>query len=150
MTAEPKKKRRKGKSPSAQTLAECRKRGWIAQSVEQRIPKSFITRDLFGVIDIVAITPGGILGIQATGGRHNAARRDKILAEPRALAWLRAGAALAVWNWEKQGPRGKRKVWTLREVPILCVDFEPDSAPAPSSLHVQVLEEFERGLERAA
>ena len=120
-------RKRGGVSPTARTLAECRNRGWHAQVVEQTIPRTWIKRDLFGVIDIVAITPTGILGIQATGGGHNAARRDKILAEPRALAWLQAGAALAVWNWEKQGARTSRKVWTLREVVVTAAEFEAEA-----------------------
>lgn len=104
-------------TPTARTLVECRKRGWDAQVVEQTIPRTFIKRDLFGVIDIVAITERGILGIQATsggsGGGHSA-RVAKIRKEPRVAKWLATGARLQVWSWAKQGPRGKRKVWTLR------------------------------------
>lgn len=44
-------------SPTARALAECRKRGWVAQVVEQTIPRTFIKRDLFGVIDIIAVKP---------------------------------------------------------------------------------------------
>jgi hypothetical protein len=103
-------------TPSARTLKECRARGWDAQVVEQTIPRTFIKRDLFGVIDIVAITPGGLLGIQATGGSGgaHAARRAKILAEPRALRWLQAGAGLEIWSYAKQGKAGARKLWALR------------------------------------
>ncbi|MCA1833025.1 MAG: hypothetical protein ABR520_11185 [Mycobacteriales bacterium] len=133
--AAPAKKRRKSSiSPTSRTLAECRKRGWIAQVVEQHLPfpKPFGTkRDLFGVIDIVAICPGcpsdfsdapfigrpSIVAIQATsaltGGNH-AARRAKILAEPRAKAWVEAGGRLELWSWSKRGDRGKAKRWTLR------------------------------------
>lgn len=79
-------------TPTARTLAECRKRGWIAQVVEQTIPRTFIKRDLFGCIDIVAVTPEGIVGIQATsnltGGNHGM-RVQKILAEPRMREWCR-------------------------------------------------------------
>lgn len=133
-------------SPTARTLVECRKRGWIAQCVEQTIPHTFIKRDLFGVIDIVAVTatcdrhvlsPGGvdkltvewpaILGIQATSnntsGNHSA-RRTKILAEPRALKWIEAGGRLEVWSWAKQGARGKAKRWTLRIEAITVKDFD--------------------------
>lgn len=114
-------------SPSARTIAECRKRGWTIQCVEQtiRIPggRTF-KRDLFGVLDLVALTGAGILGIQATGGGNNSHRRAKILAEPRARLWLLNGARLAIWNWEKQGARGKRKTWQLREVEIVAADFE--------------------------
>lgn len=136
-------------SPTARTLKECRKRGWIAQVVEQTIPRTFIKRDLFGIIDVIAVTPskkaigglccvykqpydakpgehtcdscgttntvtpGEIIGIQATSGTNHAARRDKALAEPRLQAWLDAGGRFAIWSWRKAGARGKRKTWTL-------------------------------------
>ena len=107
------KKKKRGKSPTALTLEECGKRGWIAQVVEQRIPHTFITRDLFGIIDIIAVVPGeAILGIQATsnnGGTH-AARVHKALAEPRLTTWLKAGGRFAVWSWSKRG-----RLWVLRE-----------------------------------
>jgi hypothetical protein len=99
-----KRKRRSGPSPTALTLEECRNRGWTAEVVEQRIPKTFITRDFIGVIDIIAFSPSdGIIGIQATsgsGGNH-AARVHKALAEPRLIKWLRAGGKFQVWSWKK-------------------------------------------------
>lgn len=107
-------------SPTARTLAECRKRGWIAQVVEQTIPRTFIKRDLFGCIDIIAVAKplndaGGIIGIQVTSGSNHAARLAKAKAEPRIAAWLSAGAKFFVWSWAKQGARGERKRWMLRE-----------------------------------
>jgi hypothetical protein len=102
-------------SPTARSLAECRKRGWECQVVEHY---NFYTKrkhDLFGVIDIVACTPNGILGIQATTGDNHAARVTKSLAEPRLARWLASGARFSVWSWSKRGDRGKRKLWTLRE-----------------------------------
>lgn len=128
-TPPPKAKRRKGTSPTARTLAELRKRGWTAQVVERRLPRTFTTVDLFGVIDLIAIVPlsdmapprgetlarrGAILGIQATTGEHHANRRTKILAEPRAAEWVAAGGRLELWTWSMTGARGKRKRWTLR------------------------------------
>jgi len=112
-------------SPTQRTLAECKRRGWPANVVEQRVPRVFITRDLFNCIDIVAIADHAILGIQATSGTNHAARRAKILAEPRALQWLQAGARFEVWSWSKRGPRGKRKLWTLRVQEIRVEDFAP-------------------------
>jgi hypothetical protein len=102
-------------SPNARALAECRRRGWPAQTVEQRIPHTFITRDLFGVIDIVALAGPRIIGIQVTSGSNHAARIAKIAAEPRARAWCEAGGKIEVWSWSKRGAKGKRKVWTMRE-----------------------------------
>jgi hypothetical protein len=111
-----------GTSPTARTLAECRRRGWPAQVVEQTIPRTFIKRDLFGFIDIVALTPDGLLGIQATSGTNHAARITKARQQPHFAAWLRSGARFAVWSWSRRGDRGKRKLWTLREesVHVVC------------------------------
>lgn len=110
------KKRKKGTSPTARSLAECRKRRWTAGVVEKfvRFPKPGHLVDLFGVIDIIAITPEGIVGIQATSGTNHANRRDKILAEPRARQWIDAGCKLELWTWSMKGSRGKRKLWALR------------------------------------
>jgi len=137
------KKRKASTSPTARSLAELRKRGWPAQVVEQHLPypKPFGTkRDLFGVIDIVAIVPidelpgaGCILGIQATsaltGGNH-AARRDKILAELRAKSWVEAGGRLELWSWSKRGGRGARKLWTLRVEAFTRESWEAELPPA--------------------
>lgn len=133
---EPKKKRKKSTPTTARTLAECRKRGWIAGVVERRIPfpKPRGTKfDLFGVIDVVAVEPGqkGAIGIQSTSnssgrqGGHHADHRAKILAEPRALVWLEAGNRLELWSWSVQGARGKRKLWTLRVEVFAPDDWRP-------------------------
>lgn len=121
-------------SPTARTLAECKRRGWIAQVVEQTIPRTFIKRDLFGVIDIIAVepsrsltggmvcdlvVPGRIIGIQATSGTNHAARVAKAKAEPRTAHWLGAGGVLEIWSWSKRGGKGKRKLWVLREEAVV-------------------------------
>lgn len=130
-------KRRKGTSPTARTLAECKRRGWIAGVVERHIPfpRPMGTKiDLFGVIDLVVIvpaffetpladlqTPGSILAIQATASAaHHAHRRTKILAEPRARQWVAAGGRLELWSWSqrvaknKDGSKAKQPKWMLR------------------------------------
>jgi hypothetical protein len=106
-------------TPTQRTLAECRKRGWTAAVVEKWNPHARIRQDLFGCIDIVALTPEGILGIQACAGSSHAARREKARQEPRLSAWLGAGARFSVWSWSKRGERGKRKLWALREESLL-------------------------------
>lgn len=108
------KKRKKAVSPTARSLAECRKRGWTAGVVERFNSHVRILQDLFGCIDIIAITPDGILAIQATTGDNHASRVTKILEEPRAKKWVEAGARFEVWTWSKRGERGARKLWTLR------------------------------------
>lgn len=115
-TPAPKKKRKSSTSPTQRTLAECKKRGWIAQVVERWNPHARVRQDLFGVIDLIALRypEAGIIGIQACAGASHADRRAKILAEPRALAWVEAGGKIELWSWSKRGDRGKRKLLTLR------------------------------------
>lgn len=131
--ATPKAKRKKSTSPTQRTLAELRKRGWPAGVVEKfvRFPPPGHHVDLFGVLDVVAITTEvasmahplgeepprkgtGTLGIQACAGGDHGRRRAKILAESRARLWVEAGNRLELWSWSARGAKGKRKLWTLR------------------------------------
>ena len=127
-----------------------KRRGYTAQVVEHW--NAFARRrvDLFGVVDVLALAPeqwpdrvvghyngdplvcslpaipAAIVGIQACAGSSHAARRTKILAEPRAKQWLHAGGRLEIWSFSKTGPRGKTKRWTLRIEPI-TVDMFADT-----------------------
>lgn len=112
-------------TPTKRALKEIRSLGYTAQVVEHW--NSFARRriDLFGFADIVVLTPGSIVAVQVTAGSSHAARRKKILAEPRALAWIRAGGVLELWSFAKQGARGERKTWKLRKESIVVEDFVP-------------------------
>lgn len=124
----PKKKRKKSTSPTARTLAECRKRGWPAGVVEKfvRFPPPGHHVDLFGVLDVVALATDSTgrgqctYGIQACAGADHGRRRAKILAEPRARQWVEAGNRLELWSWSRRvarnhdGSKSKRPRWTLR------------------------------------
>lgn len=103
-------------SPTQRSLAFCREQGWTAQVVEKWVQQAMRRVDLFGVIDLVVCDGqgGGPLGVQACAGSSHAARREKALEEPRLRAWLDAPARFEVWSWAKRGPRGERKLWTLR------------------------------------
>lgn len=116
-----KKKRKASMSPTARSLAECRKRGWVAGVVERYNSHTKQRNDLFGIIDIVAITPSKrLVGIQAgsgnraSGGGDHAAHRTKILAEKRAPLWVEAGADLQLWSWSYVVGKGGRRRYTLR------------------------------------
>jgi hypothetical protein len=111
-------------TPTARTLAECKRRGWRAQVVEQTIPHTFIKRDLFGCVDVLALDGlPGVLGIQVTSSSNVAARVAKMRTECAEAvgAWLAAGNRLVVHGWAKRGKAGSRKVWTLREVDLTRV-----------------------------
>lgn len=74
-------------------------------------------RDLFQCIDIVAVKVGeGVLGIQCTTDSNVSARVEKIQELDEAQVWIESPARLEVWGWAKKGPRGERKVWTVRKV----------------------------------
>jgi hypothetical protein len=116
-------------SPTERSLAECRKRGWVAQVVERWNPHAHIRQDLFGVIDIVALTDTGIMAIQACSGTDHAKRLAKVLAEPRTKRWLGSGGAFEVWSWSLKGARGKRKTWQLRAESVSRGMFHDEAVP---------------------
>jgi hypothetical protein len=114
-------------TPTARTLARLRELGYRADVVERRLPRCFITRDLFGCIDVVAVRPGEVLGVQCTSASHLAARLRKARAAPGLRAWLAAGAHFEVWGWAKRRPRGRRKVWCVRRVALATGGTGPDA-----------------------
>lgn len=122
-------------SPTARTLQLLRSQGFLAQVVEQTVPHTFIKRDLFGFIDVIAVSGASIIGCQVTTGDNLAARLEKIRGEcrDRALAWLRAGGKIHVYGWRKVGDRGKRKLWAPRVVALIESDLDNQAAPVASS-----------------
>lgn len=111
-----------GASPTSRTLAECRKRGWMACVVEKWIPQTKRRADAFGFGDILAVDPDerGALLIQATSGSHVAERVEKIVGPcaESARVWVQAGNRIEVWGWRKAGPRGCRKTWGFHRVEV--------------------------------
>ena len=101
------------KKPFAANLASTKKLeadGWTVGTVEQRIPHCFITRDLFGFADLIAISPTrGIMAIQATGGGNAPSRIAKIKAEARAGIWLASGGRIQVHDWRKRAGQTQRE-----------------------------------------
>ena len=113
-------------SPTARTLRECRDRGWVAEVVERWIPyyiengeqsKRGVRKDLFGFIDIVALTPNGILAIQACANSSLSKRVDKIRYECNevALLWLDSGGLISCWGWKRYKKPVERKWWRVTE-----------------------------------
>lgn len=109
-------------SPTQRSLKHLRDAGWTACIVEKRIPFRNITVDAFGFGDILAFRHKHsefdypqIALVQTTSGSHAAHRRAKILSLTEHADWKAAGGIIILHGWAKQGPRGKRKRWTLRE-----------------------------------
>lgn len=124
-------------TPTARTLAECRKRGWPAYVCEKWIQAVKRRIDAFGFGDLLVLDgqPGALL-IQATGETASgnvSTRVTKIRTEcaDAARAWLAAGNRIQVWGWGKRGAAGKRKLWTLREVPVTLAVIDPPEEGIP-------------------
>lgn len=141
-------------TPTQRSLERLRANGFIACKVEQRLPfaggkragegQPAVLRDAFGFGDILAAKNGaGVWLVQATSGSHVNARVKKATApiledgtinpaHACLVEWLAAGGHFQVWGWAKRGPRGKRKVWTLRIVNIYKIGssvFAADPTP---------------------
>ena len=114
-------------SPTARSLQWLREQGALAEKVEYWNPFSHTSKDLFGWIDIVAIMPNtlGVTGIQVTTTGHMNERIKKILASDTYLPWVQARNSVLVMGWAKQGPRGKRKTWTLKMEWVRGNNHEP-------------------------
>lgn len=133
-------------SPTQLTLAQLRKDGYTASVVERWNQYAGIRQDLFGGIDVLACRPaavlfsggvgdGEILGVQACigGNGDHAARKAKLLREPRIAVWIASGGHVEVWSWQtrrseertKAGKRSKRLVHHLRREEIRLSDFVP-------------------------
>lgn len=100
----------KRKKPFAANNASVKKleaEGWTCFVVEQRIPKTFITRDVFGFGDILCCSPTrGIMLVQATAGKSTSnfhARVAKIKSEPRHAIWIASGGRIQVHSHEGKG-----------------------------------------------
>ncbi len=108
-------------SPTQRSLKWLRDQGFTVAIVERWNPYAKIRQDLFGCLDLLAISPThGIIGIQATSTGNLSARDKKILAEPKAGIWLASGGKITCHGWSKKGARGKRKLWQLTTREILA------------------------------
>ena len=124
----------KGISNTQRTLRALRQEGYICGIVERFNPyagvilptgkRSGIRQDLFGFIDIVAIKPIGICGIQSCG-QSFADHDRKILENEFALEWLKAGGSIELWGWRKLKKKrgGKLMVWKPRLKTYKLDDF---------------------------
>jgi len=95
-------------------VAHLRAQGWTVGVVEQRIPNTNITRDLYGFIDLLAIRGDETLAVQVTSGSNMAARVRKITEHANLAAVRAAGWRIHVHGWRKNSAGA----WTLREVDL--------------------------------
>lgn len=97
---------RANQSPSAALREYLDVMGFMSQRVEQWIPGANVRKDLFGFIDVVAISPEGeTYGIQVTTASHVKERIKKIKTEclDAAIMLIAAGWHLEVWGQDSVG-----------------------------------------------
>jgi hypothetical protein len=97
-------------TPTARSVERLRAHGWTVGVVEQRIPHTNITRDLFGFIDLLAIRGAETMAVQVTSGSNVAARRHKIAEAEHVGAVREAGWRIVIHGWRKNA-KGE---WMLR------------------------------------
>lgn len=121
-------------SPTAKTLKECKRRGWIPTVVERHVFHARKKFDAFGFGDVLVMDdePGSLL-IQATSGSNGASRVTKILGERRdmAKAWLERGNRIEVWAWRKlaKKPGHGNRIWFPKISEVTLTDFELQPKP---------------------
>jgi hypothetical protein len=88
-------------SPTKRTLVHLRKLGFVAEVVEKRVPGCLVSRDLFGIADVLAVHPeqGIVLLVQATTADHFANRLRRVQEQSVLPSLLAAGVRIEVWGW---------------------------------------------------
>lgn len=122
--------------PTERTLAELRSRGLLCDVVERFIKRGKlhgIRRDLFNIIDVIALDPErGIIGVQCFGASGMTEHRTKILDEhqDKTRMWLACTGKLELWGWRKVKLKrgGKAIRWQPRIEEITLEDLTPQSA----------------------
>lgn len=107
--------------------------GYTCGVVEKWNMHARIRQDLYGFIDLIAMGRGGIIGVQATTMAHKADHLDKIIAEPRAITWLRAGGRIQLWSWRKLKVKVNRKSWQADIQEVTLKDFPAQSCEMGAS-----------------
>jgi hypothetical protein len=120
----------KGISNTQRTLKYVRETlGWKAEICERwiinpKIPSGGFHKDLFGILDVIAMSDTETIGIQSCGQAF--ADHDKTIMEsPNSVKWLKAGNKLMLIGWRKilRERGGKLKVWAPRIKEYKIEDF---------------------------
>lgn len=107
------KKNKKKPEYTQKTLKRLKEQGLKAGVVERWLPKARRRKDLFGIIDIVVLTPEGFLGIQSTGPTGFSSHYKEMVENrsTECLNWmLTPNGILELWAWRKV-KRFKREYW---------------------------------------
>lgn len=110
----------KGVSRIQRSLKKLRKEKWVVGITEKWNSFVGIRQDLFGFVDLIAVSERGTMAVQVCAGQGDVAKHlTKIAAEPRAIACAAAGWKIVLHAWRKLGARGKRKLWECAEIEVV-------------------------------
>jgi len=128
MKVAPKRRARRGLSSVQRTIRALRNQGAICDIAEKWNPHVGpygIRQDLFGFIDLVVLSPNGIVGVQCCSGSSFGEHLRKILDNEFAPEWLRSGGKIEIWAWRKVKKKrgGKLMLWQPRIREITLLDF---------------------------
>ena len=99
------------RSPTQRSLKHLRSLGFAAGVVERWIPRANVRKDLFDVVDIVAIDERGrVAWVQTTSYSNMAARRKKLRAADIFPFLCMNGNHVLLHGWQKKNGR-----WTVKE-----------------------------------
>jgi hypothetical protein len=116
-------------SPTQRTLKVLKEQGFnydIVERFKQHAGPFGIRQDFLGIIDLIAITPGRIIGVQCCGQSGFAAHDRTISDSEMSLEWLKAGGELELWAWRKLKKKrgGKAIYWSPRIKIYTLEDWE--------------------------
>ncbi len=112
-------------TPTARTLAHCRRLGLPACVVEKWMQpdrdKPGWYRDAFGFGDVLVADwrENRILLVQCTSADHVSHRLHKIGTIAESRTWLKAGGGIEVWGWKRVG-----RHWHVRRVSVTLEKLE--------------------------
>ena len=97
----------------ARSLELLRGRGYLVEIVEHHVPRVNRTRDLFGIVDILALKGAETLAVQTTSASNVSTRVHKVTAATALPALRAAGWRLGIHGWAQ-----RRGQWSLREIDL--------------------------------
>lgn len=92
--------------------AKLRENGWTYQIVQHKIARSFISKDLFGVFDILAMKRSVLIGIQVAGLPDQKAHHKKMGSSRELKQWLATGNKAVMVALGKRVLCGKKQ-WVV-------------------------------------
>lgn len=98
-------------SPKFRSMRLMESEGYATDDVERWIPRTVITKDLFGFIDLLGIhrETGNVMAVQATSASNVSARIRKITESPFLAVVRKAGWSIEVHGW-RSGNKGCSEV----------------------------------------